>query len=106
MKKKAIIRHNFRTEVFERDGHKCVFCDVTENLDAHHITDRSLMPHGGYVKENGISLCEKHHMEAEQYHINEGIIWVDNMHPNDLYEMIGSSYDDAVRQSEEKLKDT
>lgn len=28
------------------------------DLDAHHITDRNEMPNGGYVPENGISLCK------------------------------------------------
>lgn len=49
MKKKQLVRAKFRDEVFRRDKHKCVFCDVTENLDAHHITDRNEMLNGGYV---------------------------------------------------------
>lgn len=60
MKEKQKIREQFRKEVFTRDNFKCVFCDL-DAVDAHHITDRNDMPNGGYVKENGISLCNKHH---------------------------------------------
>lgn len=99
MKQKQLIRQKFRESVFKRDGYKCLFCDVhgEENLDAHHITDRSLMPNGGYVKENGISLCERHHMMAEKFHISDGSEWEKGMHPNDLYAMIGSSYELAIK---------
>lgn len=38
MSKKSI-RENFRNEVFNRDKFKCVFCDISTNLDAPHITD-------------------------------------------------------------------
>ena len=53
---KKEIRNKFRTEVFKRDNYTCQVCGYgpfkiePENiLDAHHITDRSLMPNGGYV---------------------------------------------------------
>jgi predicted restriction endonuclease len=97
---KKKIRQNFRDAVFSRDKHKCVFCNITENLDAHHITDRNEMPNGGYVKENGISLCPKHHEDAEQFHISGGIKWVDGMHPDDLYIKIKSSKQIAIKESE------
>lgn len=100
MKQKQIVRQNFRGAVFKRDGFKCKFCDVTTDLDAHHITDRTLMPNGGYVKENGITLCPVHHMMAEKFHISGGSEWDENMHPNDLYFKINSSYELAVRISE------
>jgi len=85
--------------VFERDGHKCVFCDETEDLDAHHITDRSLMPKGGYAKENGITLCKWHHLLAESFHNSHGTDWNEGMHPDDLYAKIGSSHSMARRAS-------
>lgn len=103
MKRKQIVRQKFREAVFNRDEHKCVFCGATENLDAHHITDRSVMPNGGYVKENGITLCPKHHMDAEMFHITSGKEWIDDMHPMDLYKLINSSYIKAYAASE-KLK--
>lgn len=69
--------------------------DPEATLDAHHITNRNLMPNGGYVKENGASLCkiEKNcHLKAE------------NCEPGyeaeALYEKIGSSHAEAVKASE------
>jgi len=98
MKQKQQIRLNFRNDVFKRDNHKCLFCGK-EAIDAHHITDRNEMPNGGYIKENGISVCEKHHLMCEEYHISR--TWVQGYHPADLYEMIGSSYKKAYLRSKE-----
>lgn len=100
MKQKQIIRERFRDAVFRRDGHKCCFCDRRDSLDAHHITDRSAMPNGGYVLENGITLCPEHHYQAEQFHISHGQTWLRGLHPSDLYARIGSSHEQAVRASE------
>jgi 5-methylcytosine-specific restriction endonuclease McrA len=96
---KKLIRQNFRDSTFARDGHKCVFCGRDDGLDAHHITDRNQMPNGGYVKENGITVCDEHHMLCEQYHINNGTEWPEGYHPNDLYRKIGSTYERALRAS-------
>lgn len=58
-------RDTFRESVFERDGHKCVMCGAPKK-DAHHILDRRLWGKSqGYFIDNGASLCEKHHLEAE-----------------------------------------
>lgn len=57
-------RDNFRESVFKRDSHKCVICGEPAK-DAHHIIERRLFPDGGYYLDNGVSLCEKHHIEAE-----------------------------------------
>lgn len=103
---KKKVRQKFRDDVFKRDGYKCKTCDAkhienTEHfLDAHHITDRNEMPNGGYVKENGITLCkDKCHMKAELYHISGGTKFEPGFHPNDLYKMIGSSKEKAVAAS-------
>lgn len=58
-------REDFREEVFKRDGQKCVVCQAPAK-DAHHIIDRSLWENGGYYIENGASLCNTHHWEAEK----------------------------------------
>lgn len=72
--------------------------DNVENvLDAHHVTDRTEMPNGGYVKENGISLCEECHKKAEEFH-STGIS-VLGFSPEDLYEKIGSSKEKALEAS-------
>lgn len=100
---KKLIRQRFRDSVFERDGHRCRMCGwslVTPEapLDAHHITDRNLMPNGGYVKENGISLCPDCHLKAERFH-QTGVAYP-GYSPAELYAKIGSSHEAAVRASE------
>ena len=101
MKNKKLTRHNFRTAVFSRDHNKCVFCGKTEDLDAHHITDRSELENGGYCAENGISLCPDCHKMAELYHISNKNSWYPGFHPDDLYAKIHSSYELAVKMSKE-----
>jgi 5-methylcytosine-specific restriction endonuclease McrA len=103
---KKLIRERFRSAVFDRDGNKCRVCGwslqtAELHLDAHHITDRTLMPNGGYVKSNGISLCPSCHEKAEVFHSTGTALqgWA----PDDLYRLVGSSYDKAVKDSE-KLK--
>jgi len=101
---KKAIRQRFRDTTFARDGNKCRGCGWVlfrpgeVELDAHHITDRNLMPNGGYVKENGISLCPTCHQKAEVFHSTGTALpgWA----PEDLYRMIGSSYEQAVKASE------
>ena len=97
--KKQRIRQNFEEAVFKRDGYKCKFCSCKENLDAHHITDRNEMPNGGYVKENGITVCPYHHEEAECFHSSLGTTSIQGMLPADLYKIIGSSYELAYEAS-------
>lgn len=93
--KKKQIRANFRNNVFERDKHLCKVCEKSSNdMDAHHITNRNDMPNGGYVKENGVSLCPGCHVQAEEY-LQSGI----GIPSGDLYMMIGSSYELAVTAS-------
>jgi len=102
---KKDVRRNFREGVLKRDKNKCRVCnDSVSKLDAHHITDRSLMPNGGYVVENGISLCDKEggcHMKAEKWHISGETEFEPGYHPNDLYKLINSSYELAYKKSEE-----
>ncbi|PWR32200.1 hypothetical protein DK308_15580, partial [Listeria monocytogenes] len=62
-----------------------------------HIIDRSDMPNGGYVKSNGITLCSEHHLCAEQFHITGTAIV--NFHPDDLFKIINSSYEQAYKDS-------
>jgi predicted restriction endonuclease len=94
------LRTQFREGVFRRDKDKCVFCQKPA-VDAHHITDRSLMPNDGYAIENGISLCGTHHMTAERFHITGGLWWFHGFSPADLYRKIGSSYELALKASRE-----
>jgi hypothetical protein len=120
---KKRVRAAFRTAVFERDRYRCVMCgkpgkdrqggdghkkhhknipeDKLVPLDAHHITDRNDLPNGGYVKENGATLCGSEtdgcHALAEVYH------QTGEVHPgyslDDLYARIRSSREEAERAS-------
>ena len=91
---KKQIRKQFRDDCFRRDEYKCVICGKSGELDAHHITDRKEMPHGGYVKENGISLCSTCHQKAEEFH-STGIAHP-GFAPDDLYRAINSNYKTAI----------
>ena len=62
---KLLTRDNFRESVFDRDNHKCVFCDKPAK-DAHHIMERRLFSIcKGYHISNGASVCEEHHIMCE-----------------------------------------
>lgn len=61
---KLLTRDQFRESVFQRDQNECVICGNPAK-DAHHIIERRLFTDGGYYLDNGASLCEKHHLEAE-----------------------------------------
>lgn len=61
---KKQIRNNFRTNVFKRDKYLCVICKKP-GVDAHHIMDRKLFKDGGYVLDNGATLCSECHVNAE-----------------------------------------
>lgn len=61
---KLLTRDEFRNGVFKRDNHKCIICGQPA-VDAHHILERRLFKDSGYYLDNGASLCEKHHLEAE-----------------------------------------
>jgi len=69
-----------------------------EELDAHHICDRNLMPNGGYVLENGISLCPECHEKAEVFH-STGTP-VPGYSVEELYKKINSSYEKTVEASQ------
>lgn len=101
---KKEVRNKFRSAVFKRDGCTCRVCSTKrpeEELDAHHITDRSLMANGGYVASNGITVCKDEcHMKVEKFHISGGMEWEDGLHPDDLYRKIGSSREQADKDSE------
>ena len=58
-------RDIFRQKCLERDKYSCVICNSKENLSVHHIMERRLFSDGGYYLNNGASLCQNHHLEAE-----------------------------------------
>lgn len=102
--KKQIVRKNFRDVCLKRDNYSCVICHMKSSiekaekeLDVHHITNRKEMTSGGYVKENGISLCSECHIKAEEFH-STGIA-IPGFSIDELYIAIKSSLDKAKRAS-------
>jgi len=51
--------------VKERDG-CCQKCSSTEDLHAHHLIPKALMPQNAYVVANGITLCKDCHIELHK----------------------------------------
>lgn len=99
MSQKKKVRQQFRDAVFARDKNRCRMCGATGfPLDAHHITDRNEIPNGGYVLENGISLCNVCHEHAEKLHAFGSPS--PGYHPDDLYALIGSSKEQAFAAAE------
>jgi hypothetical protein len=107
---KKEIRSNFRKVCLKRDKYACVMCgqrakspeEAEEIFDVHHIISRKILPNGGYVLENGITLCEADHLKAEEFH-STGVAHP-GYAPDDLYKKINSTYEKAVEASK-KLKD-
>lgn len=102
---KHTVRRRFRAAVFARDGFACRTCGFAStperaeaDLDAHHITDRHEMPNGGYVAENGVSLCAACHALAEAHHRGEPV--APGFSPDELYALVGSSVEVARAASE------
>ena len=101
---KKQIRADFRAAVFARDHFQCRCCgrpgydrqgepqEGRVPLDAHHIIPRDLMPKGGYVAQNGISVCDECHIKAET--------GGPGFEPEDLFALIGSSEEAAIAASE------
>ena len=100
MKNKKQIRIKFKTDVFKRDNGVCVFCELPA-VDAHHIVDRSLWEDGGYHLNNGASLCEEHHKQAEDSTLSceeirkaagiTSIILPDTLNPKNNYDKWGNN---------------
>jgi len=102
---KKLVRAAFRHATFTRDRFCCVMCPfksspdrAEDELDAHHVANREAMPNGGYVKENGISLCGPCHIKAEEFY-SIGVAHPGSS-PEELYKVIRSSKQLAIRASE------
>ena len=64
-----LTRDEFRTQVFARDDGRCVICKKLGTA-AHHIIERKLWSDGGYYIDNGATLCDPHHIDAENGILN------------------------------------
>jgi hypothetical protein len=106
---KKEIRNNFRNVCLKRDKLTCRTCgkkassreEAEDIFDVHHITDRHEMCNGGYVLENGITLCHVCHLKAEQFHATR--VAVLGFSIDDLYKIINSSLEKAQNASQ-KIK--
>ena len=56
----------WRTNVYTRDGYKCIYCSSKEKINAHHIFSWKYYPEKRYDLNNGITLCEKCHIKVHQ----------------------------------------
>jgi 5-methylcytosine-specific restriction endonuclease McrA len=123
MTRKQDLRRSFREDVFARDGYRCVVCGFQSTpaladgeLDAHHVTPREQMPHGGYVVEIGVSLCSSDGRRGTGrncHYIAELVLslgearqhrWYPDepfypYSPKALYERVRSSYEKAYEAS-------
>lgn len=106
---KLLNRDDFRNGVFNRDNHKCVICGEPAK-DAHHILERRLFVDGGYYLSNGSSLCEKHHIMAEETtlsceEIREKCNITKIILPDHLYdEYIYDKWGNIIQPSGQRLK--
>jgi len=57
-----------REIVLERDGHKCMRCDSTENIGVHHIDKTGKKDNPNHSLDNLITLCNNCH---SQEHVEE-----------------------------------
>lgn len=92
---KKEIRKNFRNSCLKRDNFKCRVCQISGGLDVHHIINRNNIPNGGYVIENGISLCSDCHFKAETFEIHNE----ENYSPENLFSLINSNKELAIKKS-------
>lgn len=96
-----LTRNQFREKVFDRDNHKCVVCQK-QAKDAHHILERRLWNDGGYYLDNGVSLCEEHHLKAESTEIScetlrelagiQKVILPEHLYPDFIYDKWGNPF--------------
>lgn len=61
---KLLLRDDFRNEVAKRDNNRCIICGEKAD-ESHHIVERKLWSDEGYYMNNGASLCNHHHKQAE-----------------------------------------
>lgn len=70
-------RQKFREQCRDRDNNECIvpWCDGSAE-DVHHIIERKLWDDGGYIPNNGASVCNYHHRHAEKNNIPPQAFWM------------------------------
>jgi len=112
-------RDAFNRVCLERAHYKCEKCGLKpkydDELSVHHIISRKSLEitNGGYIKENGITLCDICYARAEAYHIVDRAkatnTWTNakldpSYSPEKLFELIGSSKELAISASKKLNK--
>lgn len=69
-----LTKEQFKTAVFLRDNHKCVFCSKKATT-SYHIIDKNLFSDSACYLNNGVSLCEEHLKKCETTDISLEDIW-------------------------------
>jgi len=57
----------WRKSVYKRDGWKCKICGSKVKINAHHIVPGAKFEEERFSLENGITLCEKHHIQLHTH---------------------------------------
>ena len=57
----------WRKFVYKRDFWKCKICGSKKNINAHHIYNGANYTNLRFDITNGITLCEKHHIQLHKY---------------------------------------
>lgn len=60
----------WRSSVFKRDDYSCVVCTSNKNIRAHHLESFGLYPDLRLLIENGVTLCEKCHINFHSLYGN------------------------------------
>lgn len=82
-KQTYMTRQDFRERCTERDNKECtvpicphtVTSDPDESGEVHHILERKLWEEGGYIPDNGATVCNFHHRLAETDIIPPQAFW-------------------------------
>lgn len=56
----------WRLAVYQKDKYQCIKCGSKERINAHHIFAWKYYPEKRYDVDNGITLCEKCHIQIHQ----------------------------------------
>lgn len=65
--------HAWRRQVLARDNHRCMLCESTEDVEAHHLYSFTNYEDLRYFTENGVALCKTHHrQEIGSFHAVHG----------------------------------
>lgn len=68
-KKKEYIE--WRNDILERDGYKCVWCGATNSLQVDHIKSFAKHPKLRLEKNNGRTLCEPCHRKTDTWGVRQ-----------------------------------